>query len=261
MYTSLFHNRWCKAAPEAELPKAFSALLMSPKQGAVCCRQRDAACELDKSEFCSIRAVANEPQHLQNGPAAGVPHLPGAQEATWHKHGDATCECAVSADVKNGFCTRNGNVRDPLGPQGTSATKNEHKRNLRRFLGECRASPVASRVGTVSPPKGRAGRCVAVSRCLEEAWCSAGPHQWLEARAPAAPKAVQFSCCCLCPQLCPWLWPQLCPCLWPGSWLSGCQLSEAHTGSGLPALLPGHGLSRLQARLCFWQPAALSCSR
>ncbi|XP_066410835.1 C-type lectin domain family 2 member D11-like isoform X2 [Molothrus aeneus] len=33
MYTSLFHHRWCKAAPEAELPKAFSALPMSPKQG------------------------------------------------------------------------------------------------------------------------------------------------------------------------------------------------------------------------------------
>nr|XP_041573038.1 C-type lectin domain family 2 member B-like isoform X1 [Taeniopygia guttata]XP_041573039.1 C-type lectin domain family 2 member B-like isoform X1 [Taeniopygia guttata] len=56
--------------------------------------------------------------------------------ATWHKQGDATCECAVSEDVENGFCSSAGSVREPLGPQGTSATGNEHKRILRRFPGE-----------------------------------------------------------------------------------------------------------------------------
>ncbi|XP_071294639.1 C-type lectin domain family 2 member D-related protein-like isoform X3 [Agelaius tricolor] len=130
-------QRGCEAAPEAELPKDLpAALLMCQEQGADCSRQRDAACGLDESELCSIRAVANEPQHPQQGPAATVPHLPGAQEATWHKQGDATCEHAVSADVENGFCTSDGSVRESLAPQGTSATKTEHKRNLRRFLGE-----------------------------------------------------------------------------------------------------------------------------
>ncbi|XP_064573155.1 C-type lectin domain family 2 member D-like isoform X2 [Zonotrichia leucophrys gambelii] len=91
--------------------------------------------------------VANEPQHLQEGPAAAVPHLPGAQEASWHKQGDATCERAVSADVENGFCTSDGSVREPLAPQGTAATGNEHKRNLRRLLGErFRRHPVGTAV-------------------------------------------------------------------------------------------------------------------
>nr|XP_054492947.1 uncharacterized protein LOC129122896 [Agelaius phoeniceus] len=131
------HQRGCEAVPEAELPKDLpAALLMGQEQGDVCSRQRDAACELAESEFYSIPRAANKPQHPQQGPAAAVPHLPGAQEATWHKQGDATCECAVSADVENGFCPRNGSVREPLAPQGTSAPKNEHKRNLRRFLGE-----------------------------------------------------------------------------------------------------------------------------
>ncbi|XP_077038856.1 uncharacterized protein LOC129123141 [Agelaius phoeniceus] len=120
---------------------------MCQEQGAVCSGQRDAGCEQEENELCSIRAVANEPQHRQQGPAAAVPHLPGAQEASWHKQGDATCECAVSADVENGFCTSDGSVREPLGPQGTSATKNEHKRNLRRFLGEwIRGHPVGTAV-------------------------------------------------------------------------------------------------------------------
>ncbi|XP_077039586.1 uncharacterized protein LOC143694792 [Agelaius phoeniceus] len=147
------HQRGCEAAPEAELPKDLpAALLMSPKQSTDCCRQRDAACGLDESEVCSIRAVVNEPQHPQQGPAAAVPHLPEAQEATWHKHGDATCECAVSADVENGFCTSDGSVREPLAPQGISGTKNEHKRNRRRFLGEwIRGHPVGTAVLILLP--------------------------------------------------------------------------------------------------------------
>ncbi|XP_071294602.1 early activation antigen CD69-like [Agelaius tricolor] len=142
------HQRGCEAVPEAELPKDLpAALLKSPEQGAVCSRQRDAGCEQEENELCSIRAVANEPQHPQQGPAAAVPHLPGVQEASWHKQGVVTCERAVSADVENGFCTSDGSVREPLGPQGTSATKNEHKRNLRRFLGEWfRGHPVGTAV-------------------------------------------------------------------------------------------------------------------
>ncbi|XP_064573595.1 uncharacterized protein LOC135449983 [Zonotrichia leucophrys gambelii] len=142
------HQRGWKAVPEAELPKDLpAALLMSPQQGAVCSGQRDGACEQEESEFCSIPGAENEPQHLQEGPAAAVPHLPGAQEASWHKQGDATCERAVSADVENGFCTSDGSVREPLAPQGTAATVNEHRRNLRRLLGErFRCHPVGTAV-------------------------------------------------------------------------------------------------------------------
>ncbi|XP_064285927.1 killer cell lectin-like receptor subfamily G member 2 isoform X2 [Passer domesticus] len=138
-------QRGCKAAPEAELPKDLSALLMGRQQGADCSRRRDSGCEQEESELCSIRGVVNEPQHPQEGPAAGVPHSPGAQEATWHQQGAATCERAVREDVENGFCTRDGSVREPLDPQGTSATGNEHKRDLRRLLGECfRSHPVGT---------------------------------------------------------------------------------------------------------------------
>ncbi|XP_054144311.1 killer cell lectin-like receptor subfamily G member 2 [Melozone crissalis] len=142
------HQRGCKAVPEAELPKDLPALLMSREQGAVCSGQRDAGCEQEESEFCSIPGAANEPQHPQEGPAAAVPHSPGAQEASWHKQGDVNCERAVSADVENGFCTRDGSVREPLAPQGTAAaTGNELKRNLRRFLGErFRCHPVGTAV-------------------------------------------------------------------------------------------------------------------
>ncbi|XP_059706993.1 killer cell lectin-like receptor subfamily G member 2 isoform X16 [Haemorhous mexicanus] len=128
------HQRRCKAVPEAELPKALPALRMSREPGAVCSRQRDGACEQEKSETCPIPAAVNEPQHPQQGPAAGLPHLPGMQEASWRQQGDATCERAVSADVENGSCTRDGSVREPVSPQGTSAGNNEHKRNLRRLL-------------------------------------------------------------------------------------------------------------------------------
>ncbi|KAL9847290.1 uncharacterized protein GJ701_007573 isoform 1-T1 [Geothlypis trichas] len=131
------HQRGCEAVPEAELGKdLLAALLMSLKQEAVCSRQRDASCEQEESEFCSMSRVANEPQHPPEGPAAAVPHLPGVQDASWHQQGDATCKGAVSADVENGFCNTDGSVREPLAPQGTSATTKEHKRNLRRFLGE-----------------------------------------------------------------------------------------------------------------------------
>ncbi|KAM6989124.1 C-type lectin domain family 2 member D11-like [Passerculus sandwichensis] len=57
-------------------------------------------------------------------------------------------QLAVSADVENGFCTKNGSVREPLAPQGTAAASiNEHKRNLKRFLGErFRCHPVGTAV-------------------------------------------------------------------------------------------------------------------
>ncbi|XP_054371579.1 uncharacterized protein LOC118688176 [Molothrus ater] len=141
---SLVRRWWSSEAAPAPLRPTVGA---APARGSLReegSRQRDAGCEQEGNELCSIRAVANEPQQ---GPAAAVPHLPGAQEATWHQQGDATCECAVSADVENGFCTSDGSVREPLAPQGTSATKNEHKRNLRRFLGEwIRGHPVGTAV-------------------------------------------------------------------------------------------------------------------
>ncbi|XP_057885253.1 C-type lectin domain family 2 member L-like [Melospiza georgiana] len=139
------HQRGCKAVPEAELPKDLSAFLMSREQGAASSSQRDDTSEQKKREFCSMRGVENE--HLQEEPAAALPHLPGAQEASWHKQGDATCERAVSADVENGFCTRDGSVREPLAPQGTAAMGNEQRGNLRRFLGErFRCHPVGTAV-------------------------------------------------------------------------------------------------------------------
>ncbi|XP_063020342.1 uncharacterized protein LOC134422282 [Melospiza melodia melodia] len=139
------HQRGCKAVPEAELPKELSAFLMSREQGAASSSQRDDTSEQKKREFCSMRGVENE--HLQEEPAAALPHLPGAQEASWHKQGDATCERAVSADVENGFCTRDGSVREPLAPQGTAAMGNEQRGNLRRFLGErFRCHPVGTAV-------------------------------------------------------------------------------------------------------------------
>ncbi|XP_064285873.1 killer cell lectin-like receptor subfamily G member 2 [Passer domesticus] len=53
-------QRGCKAAPEAELPKDLSALLMSGQQGADYSRKRDSGCEQEESELCSIRGVVNE---------------------------------------------------------------------------------------------------------------------------------------------------------------------------------------------------------
>ncbi|KAM7047959.1 C-type lectin domain family 2 member D2-like isoform 1-T1 [Acridotheres tristis] len=130
------HPRGCTAVPEADLQKAFSALLMCQEQGGVCSEQRDGGCELEQSEFCSIHGPVNELLHLQEGPAAGLTHLPGAQEATCHKQGDATCDRAVRKDVENKIGTRDGSVREILDPQGKSATGHVYKRILRRFSGE-----------------------------------------------------------------------------------------------------------------------------
>ncbi|XP_063262292.1 early activation antigen CD69-like isoform X1 [Prinia subflava] len=140
MSLSVCHQRGCEAVPEADLRKAFSALLMSPEQGAVCSQQRDAGCELQESEFCSRHGVVKELLHLQEAPAAGVPHLPGVREATCHEQGDATCKRAGNEDVESGFCSRDGSVREPLRTHG----RNVH-RILRSFPGKrfrCRAVPV-----------------------------------------------------------------------------------------------------------------------
>ncbi|XP_053805732.1 C-type lectin domain family 2 member D-like isoform X1 [Vidua chalybeata] len=110
---------------------------MGREEGAVCSHQRDSSCDLEESEFCSTHGVVKERLHPQEELAAKITHLPGAQEATWYKHRNATCECAGSEDVENGFCTSGGSVRVPLDPQGTSATGNEHKRKIfRRFQGK-----------------------------------------------------------------------------------------------------------------------------
>ncbi|XP_063262293.1 uncharacterized protein LOC134554984 isoform X2 [Prinia subflava] len=130
MSLSVCHQRGCEAVPEADLRKAFSALLMSPEQGAVCSQQRDAGCELQESEFCSRHGVVKELLHLQEAPAAGVPHLPGVREATCHEQGDATCKRAGNEDVESGFCSRDGSVREPLRTHG----RNVH-RILRSFPG------------------------------------------------------------------------------------------------------------------------------
>ncbi|XP_074400594.1 uncharacterized protein LOC141729659 isoform X2 [Zonotrichia albicollis] len=143
------HQRGCKAVPEAELPKDLpAAFLMCQGQGTECSMRSDCGCDLEKSEFCAIHSVWEKLLHPQEGPAAAVPHLPGAQEASWHKQGDSTCERAVSAGVENGFCIRDGSVRQPVAPQGTSAAAdNEYKMNLRRFLGEWfRSQPVGTAV-------------------------------------------------------------------------------------------------------------------
>ncbi|KAL9847301.1 uncharacterized protein GJ701_007576 [Geothlypis trichas] len=142
------HQRGCEAVPEAELQKDLpAAFLMSRQQKTVSSTSSDSGCELEETEFCSIPGAVNEPQHPKEGPAATVPHLPGAQEASWHEQGDATCERAVSADVENGFCISDGSLREALAPQGKSATSNEHKRNLRRFQGErFRRHPVGTAV-------------------------------------------------------------------------------------------------------------------
>ncbi|XP_066047873.1 C-type lectin domain family 2 member B-like isoform X2 [Chamaea fasciata] len=121
---------------------------MSREQGAVSSRQRDAAaCELEESEHCSLEGAVKKLLHLPEGPAAAVTHLPGAQEATCHEQGGAACEHAGSEDVESGLCTSDGSEREPLGPQGTSATSNGQRRILRRFLGKWfRSHPVVTLV-------------------------------------------------------------------------------------------------------------------
>ncbi|XP_054144322.1 killer cell lectin-like receptor subfamily F member 1 isoform X1 [Melozone crissalis] len=178
---------------------------MSREQGAVCSGQRDAACKQEKSEFCSIPGAANGPRHLQEGPAAALPHLPGAQEASCRKQGDATCERALSADVKNGFCTRDGSVREPLTPQGTAANGNERKRNLRRLLGEWfRCHPVGTAVlillllvlvlalgAALAVPAGKGGAAAwAQPLGAERAPCSL--HRGILRASPLPPAAPQL---------------------------------------------------------------------
>ncbi|KAM7047932.1 C-type lectin domain family 2 member H-like isoform 2-T2 [Acridotheres tristis] len=136
MSVSMGHPLGCTTVPEADLQKAFLVLLMYREQGAVYSKQRDSGCELEQSEFCSIHGPVKELLHLQEGPAAGLTHLPGVQEVTCHKQGDDTCERAVSEDVENGICTRDGSGREPLDPQGTSATGHVHRNILRRLPGE-----------------------------------------------------------------------------------------------------------------------------
>ncbi|XP_057244353.1 early activation antigen CD69-like [Malurus melanocephalus] len=46
----------------------------------------------------------------------------------------ATCESAVGEDVENRFCARNGSVKESLGPQNRSATRNKQKQTLKGFL-------------------------------------------------------------------------------------------------------------------------------
>ncbi|XP_032921656.1 C-type lectin domain family 2 member H-like isoform X1 [Catharus ustulatus] len=127
------HLRGCKAVPEADLQKVFLAHHRTPEQWAHCFRQRDSGCVLEQSEFCSIRSLVKE---LLQGPAAGLTHLPGPQKLTCHKQVDATCERAVGEDVENGICSSEGSVREPLGPQGTSASGHGHRSILRRLPGK-----------------------------------------------------------------------------------------------------------------------------
>ncbi|KAM7048122.1 uncharacterized protein M8220_005767 [Acridotheres tristis] len=136
MSLSMALPRGCTAVPEADLRKAFSALLMCPEHRADSSEQRDSGCELEQSEFCSIHGPVNELLYFHDGPAAGLTHLPGAQEATSHEQGDATCERAVREDVENGICSRDGSVREPLDPQDTSAPGHVHRNILRRLPGE-----------------------------------------------------------------------------------------------------------------------------
>ncbi|XP_063262310.1 early activation antigen CD69-like [Prinia subflava] len=69
MSLSVCHQRGCEAVPEADLRKAFSALLMSLEQGAVCSQQRDAGSELVKGEFYSVHELVKEP--LDDGSPRG----------------------------------------------------------------------------------------------------------------------------------------------------------------------------------------------
>ncbi|KAM7047957.1 C-type lectin domain family 2 member D-related protein-like [Acridotheres tristis] len=136
MSLSMDHRRGCTAVPEADLRKAFLPLPICQKEGDVFSEERDSGCELEQSEFCSIHGPVNELLHLQEGPAAGLTHLPRVQEATCHKQADATCDRAVRKDVENGICTRDGSVREPLDTKGTSAPSHVYRNMHKRLLGE-----------------------------------------------------------------------------------------------------------------------------
>ncbi|XP_032921832.1 C-type lectin domain family 2 member L-like [Catharus ustulatus] len=137
------HPGGCAAVPEADLQKAFSALLKWLEQGAVCSKHRDSGCELEQSEFCSIHGPVKELLHLQEGPAAGLAHSPGAQEATCHKQEDTTCERAVREHVESGISSSEGSVRESVCPWCTSASGHGHRSILRRLPGQWfRSHPV-----------------------------------------------------------------------------------------------------------------------
>ncbi|XP_056351550.1 early activation antigen CD69-like [Oenanthe melanoleuca] len=93
----------------------------------------DSDYELEENEISihTKRSIIRHPKYLpilQEGQAAGLAHLPGAQEATCHKKKDTTRERAANEDVENGICSSDGRVREPLDPQGTSATGHGHRR-------------------------------------------------------------------------------------------------------------------------------------
>ncbi|XP_032921658.1 early activation antigen CD69-like [Catharus ustulatus] len=123
------HLRGREAVSEAGLPKASPTLLMCRDQMADCSKQRDAGCDLEKSELCSIHKLENKLRYLQEkGPAAKQTHFPEAQETTRER--------AVSEDADNGICSSEGSLREPLGPQGTSAPGHGHRSILRRLPGK-----------------------------------------------------------------------------------------------------------------------------
>ncbi|XP_057244666.1 early activation antigen CD69-like [Malurus melanocephalus] len=130
------HHRRCQTVSKADLQKAFSALLMYQERGLLHGKKNDLSCELEKSEFCSIHGIVKELLYMQNGSSSGVTLLPQAREATCPKHEGATCQCAVSENVENGVCSRNGSVKVPLGPQAISTMRDNHKSTLRGFLVE-----------------------------------------------------------------------------------------------------------------------------
>ncbi|XP_066180388.1 uncharacterized protein [Sylvia atricapilla] len=146
LVSAVCHQRGGEAVAEADLRKAFSALLMDREQSAVSSQKTYSGCELEKSEFRCIHVVVKGLLHLLERPAAGLTHLPGVQEATCHAQGDKTRECPVREDVERGLCTSDGSVREALHPQGTSATGNGHRGFLGRWF---RAHAVVTLVLTV----------------------------------------------------------------------------------------------------------------
>ncbi|KAM7047941.1 uncharacterized protein M8220_005640 isoform 2-T2 [Acridotheres tristis] len=157
MSLSKGHPLGCTGVPEADLQKTFPALLMCPEHRAHCSVRRDSGCELEQSEFCSIHGPVKELLHLQEGLAAGLTHMPGAQKATCHKQGDTICECAVSDDVENGICSRDGSVREPLDPKCTSAPGHVHRNILRRLLAPQLPVPPATPPSVLGCPPGWVG--------------------------------------------------------------------------------------------------------
>ncbi|XP_056351605.1 early activation antigen CD69-like [Oenanthe melanoleuca] len=130
------HPGGCAAVPEADPRRAFPALLMCQEQGVDSSKQRNSECEMEQNEFCSMHGPVKELLHVQQGSAAGLAHLPGAQDATCRKQGNSTCERAVSEDVENGICSSDGRVREPLDPLGTSATGHGHRSILSKLPGK-----------------------------------------------------------------------------------------------------------------------------